>query len=146
MPLPVPLKTFAVLRMATGISLLALPRLTSATFLVPYASSSSWITRFGGVRDFAIGALLYSSRPPSTPPSNGKPGSNGGEGGVDSRELRRALMMGILVDAVDIMSCAVAYGEGSLPIEAVGLVAGGAALALGLGVWGLVELPAGGRN
>lgn len=53
---------------------------------------------------------------------------------MDSRELHRALMMGILVDAVDIMSCAVAYGEGSLPIEAVGLVAGGAALALGLGV------------
>jgi len=144
------LTTLSTLRMAAGVGLLAAPRLTTIAFLVPYASSASLITRMGGVRDFVLGALLFTANRNrsasasiiSSPSDEGvvKPDTEPLLGGVrngEMGEVRRALMAGMLVDAVDIVSCLVCMGEGTLPLEGMGIAGGGAVVFLGLGAWGL---------
>lgn len=69
------------------------------------------------MRDAVLGGLLWSA--------NTK----------ESAEL--ALTAGLIIDAIDVLSMAVCFVEGSAEGLPAGTVAGGAAIFVGLGWWGL---------
>lgn len=53
----------SILRMVSGASFFAVPELTAKAFLLPYTGHVAIAARMAGARDFAVGALLYTSRP-----------------------------------------------------------------------------------
>ena len=109
-------KFLASCRLLVGIGSLLVPKTTANVFLIP-ASPSSIIFRLFGARDAVLGGLLWSA---------------------DTEALsRQALMIGAMIDAVDVVSTvACMLGEG-LELGPAVTVGGGAALFLSLGLWGL---------
>jgi hypothetical protein len=143
------LKTLSTLRMLTGLALLTVPRLAATAFFVPYQPSLALYSRLTGIRDFAVGALLYTAIPTTQEQrqknnanhdDNDAPGKPllGGEitvNGEGMHEVKRALMAGIVVDAVDVVSIMACFAEGNLDIKGVGMAGGGAALFCIWGIW-----------
>ena len=139
-----PITVLASLRMLLGTALLTTPRLTSSAFFVPYTLSSAPLLRMAGTRDIVLGALLYtnnhhtnSTRSPagaerassalldSQADSASDVDGKGKLDGTDFKEARRALMAGITVDAIDVVSFLWGYGEGSLSVETLAVVMAG---------------------
>lgn len=56
----------SVLRMMSGASFFALPEFTAQKFGLPYTGPVAIAARMLGARDFAMGTLLYTSRPPTS--------------------------------------------------------------------------------
>ena len=99
--------------------MLLLPQQASAFYGLPIAPESKLMGRLFGVRDLVLGLLLWTSR---------------GESGC---ELQRALWAGLVVDAIDVCSCALGVLDGTVGERAVLCVGAGALSFAGLGVLGL---------
>lgn len=118
------INTLAILRIGVGAASLFAPRWTFGLFQYAVPQTSSSIVRLYGVRDAILGDLLYTAEDKSVP--------DGGR-----REMRRALWGNIAADAVDICSIGFAVATGSLGRLPGVLIAGGAAVGVGLGALGL---------
>ena len=144
----------STLRMASGASFFAIPELTAKAFLVPYTGPVAIAARMAGARDFAVGALLYTCRPKNNRPGASTTASLPNDNGsgstllsrddsiklTDNKELRRALLTGILIDALDVLGCLWCYWEGTLPIEGLRALGGGAVIVLGVQIYTFYEV------
>lgn len=122
------IQVLAVARCGVGVALLALPQTTARMCLLPTTASGSLIFRLAGSRDFALGGLLWFASAPSASADIPKDGLLG---------FRQALIVGTVVDAIDLVSVGACLADGSLALEPATLVGAGAALFLGLGLMGL---------
>ena len=118
-PLPVFSTTLlAALRIAVGGSTLVLPLQASALFGVPMAPENKIMARLFGIRDLVLGVLLWTSR-------------------GESEILRRAMWAGLVIDAVDVCSCAFGVLDGTVRNRAILSVGAGALSFVGLALLGL---------
>lgn len=143
--------TLSMLRMGVGLGLLGMPSKTAELFLLPAIPNATIALRMAGVRDFAIGGLLYATKLATLQARNVEPKQDNspassllGKGDLklaekitSNDELRRALVTGIVVDAIDIVSCIICFEQGTLPGDAALLIGGGAVAFFGLGVLAL---------
>lgn len=121
------IKTLAVARTLVGVSLLAVPLLTSRTFFLPASTSTTLVLRLCGARDAALGGLLWSaSSRLSSSTELASPAL-----------VRPALMTGAIVDALDVLSVGACLMERSVGVVPAAVVGGGAAVFLAAGLWGL---------
>jgi hypothetical protein len=116
--------TLAGLRTGVGISCLLAPATVLRLCQLAAPSSAALSLRLGGVRDIVIGGLLWTA--------DGK------------SALRRALIAGAVVDAMDVLCIAWGMWEGELQPGWAALLLGGGAGALCL--IGLAGLKAIGRD
>jgi hypothetical protein len=136
---------FSIARMTLGLGLLAIPKPVAHVFLVPFTREATIACRMAGARDLVLGALLYASRPrrstalinktadPAEHPLLSESSQSQEQIGQD--HTKRALIAGMVVDGTDVLSVLWCYLEGTLPIEAVATLGGGACLFLGLGAY-----------
>lgn len=130
------IKTLAIARTLVGVSLLAVPILTSRTFFLPASTSSTLSLRLCGARDAALGGLLWSASSRSLCSSEAQLPAL----------LRPALMTGAVVDALDLVSVGACLVDGSVNVVPAAVVGGGAAVFLAAGVWGLRSAKLGGHG
>ena len=119
----------AIARMLFGGSTLLFPHHVAPFFGIPLAAQTTIVARLFGIRDFILGGLVWTARADDKAASKSAASQEG-----NRRELRRALVAGILTDAVDLCSAVVGVLDGTLEGPAIGWVAGGAAAMLALGV------------
>ncbi|MCJ1263801.1 hypothetical protein MMC22_003671 [Lobaria immixta] len=129
------IKTLAIARTLVGVSLLAVPLLTSRTFFLPASMSSTLALRLCGARDAALGGLLWSASSRLSSSDAQLPAL-----------LRPALMTGAVVDALDLVSVGACLVDGSVNVVPAAVVGGGAAVFLAAGVWGLRGAKFGGHG
>ena len=135
----VSLGAFAAIRMIVGTSALVTPHLAAPLFGMPLPAETTLIARLYGVRDLALGGLLWTSLPPKSTSLSPQQQEPTIITSIAERKafLRRVLWTTLAVDALDFVSCAVGLLEGNIEMKAVFCV-GGAAL---LGVaWSGVAL------
>lgn len=126
------IRTIAVLRLSLGSASLTVPHSAIPLFGIPLTSDSAILARLFGIRELVLGGLLWAARPHSDAARKNTSLD------VDrGQELRRVLLAGLVVDAVDVCSCAVGALNGTLDGPAIGLVGGGALVAVALGLLGL---------
>ena len=129
--------TLALARQAFGISLLILPRPLAALSRLPFPDAASAVLgmRLAGGRDFAVGYYLWHAlrrRSASLLGDSGLDAKSMGRVSADestplaptgkveggnreaSTAVRDALMLGIAVDSIDVLSCLACYVEGDL--------------------------------
>lgn len=158
----------SLIRIGTGFAFLALPQFSCATFLVPQAAAPAAIlaTRLAGSRELAVGELQWyalrrhragratfvdpaSSSDAAAEHSQLLPREAAGAKGLSaSAEAPRrenmvgyALMAGMAIDAIDVVSCLVCYAEGNLPLEPALLVGGVGCVAFGVGAYSYFQGP-----
>jgi len=119
--------------LAGGLAFLS-PALTAKLFLIPgvtAASMGAYQLRLFGVRDFVIGELLWTERPPlDSAPMDAR----------DRRALRKMLVANVVTDGLDVLATAGAFYVGAIPRPAALMVGGGAAAFLSLGLLGLARI------
>lgn len=127
----------ATSRMAVGLGFLTIPSHLATLFTMPFSPEATIGCRMAGSRDIILGALLYACC--SRSPTSGST-AVGKEKNGDKRELQsgwtdtqRALLAGIVVDALDVLTCLWCYCEGTLPLSSALLLGGGAALFCDIG-------------
>lgn len=104
-------------RSVIGIASLLVPHITTTFFQIPLSTSSTIVLRLFGSRDLGLVALVWMAK---------------------SEEARRtALLIGILVDSIDVLSTAACMLEGNLDLIPAAWVGGGAAGLVGLALLGL---------
>lgn len=108
------------IRIATAAACMVAPQFTSRLFLVDVPPAASLAMRMVGAREAALGGLLLV-------------GKNSGRRDA----LRMVLMAGIAADLLDIVAGVVDVASGSIGMGTLDMVAGGAVLAVALGVVGL---------
>ncbi|KAL2836928.1 hypothetical protein BJY01DRAFT_238064 [Aspergillus pseudoustus] len=133
----------AFTRMAIGLGFLTAPHTSATLFRIPFTTGAAIAWRMVGTRDIIIGALLYTARrsaasdPKVTDSSDhGKTASSPHK--RDNRAwsfTQRALLAGVVCDAVDVLTCLWCYLDGSLPLTPALLFGAGASLAVDLGVY-----------
>jgi hypothetical protein len=121
----------AALRMATGVSLLCIPKpiLTHILpFLLPYTGPIAVATRMLGCRDIALATLFYTqrARPRVTTEEDPDPDQ--------SAILIQALTAGIVADSLDVVAYLWCYGKGMLGGEGLCYLIVPAVGMLGLGL------------
>jgi len=94
-------------RMVIGGGSVIAPKFLCQLFFAPFTPATSIAWRLFGARDFAVGSFLWLSK---------------------DKDPRPALMLGIAIDSIDIVSTAICVAEGNLEWEPVASVGGGAAL------------------
>ncbi|KAL4862805.1 hypothetical protein BDV12DRAFT_178362 [Aspergillus spectabilis] len=127
----------ALSRIAVGLGFLTIPRPFATLISMPFSPVAAIGCRMAGGRDIVLGVLLYTSLSGSGPSSAASstdqkktaPDQSG------SRALQRALLAGIVTDALDVACCLWCYADGTLPATPALLLAGGAALFLDLGAY-----------
>ncbi len=136
------LTVLATVRMASGASFFAVPELMSKAFLVPYTGAVAVTARMAGARDLAVGALLYCSRTGQTKDfvSIFRQLHMRTFKLTTKKELRRELLAGIVIDAFDVLGYLWCYWEGSLPIEGLRPLGGGAVVILGVKLFALHQV------
>jgi len=118
--------TLGVVRAVTAAALMFAPQLTTRLFLLDLPAAASTVTRMIGAREAALSVLLLvGSRRVAVEPATYRDG------------LRMAIMAGICADLLDIVAGVVDVASGSIGMGTFDMVAGGALLAVGLGVVGL---------
>ena len=155
----IPLHALAFARIGVGIALLTVPAAAASTFLIPVAPAAILGIRLAGARDLAIGSLLFhtSRRQTSQIAEKSSADSSIDDNNqyttplldVDPRivqaqhdsMIKAVLATGIMIDAVDMLSCAVCFAEGNLPGDAALLVGGLAGGAVGLGLYNYLRTP-----
>jgi hypothetical protein len=126
-PTPLPKGTITFLgsiRAVTGLALVFAPVTVCKIFAIPIAGSAIPITRLLGIRDFALGGLLYTAD----------------DGGDSRREVKRAFAAGAVSDAVDVGIAATALAMGHFSRMGAGLFGGGAASFFIIGLYGLKSM------
>jgi hypothetical protein len=141
--------------MASGASFFVIPKLTAKAFLVPYTGPVAIAARMSGARDIVLGALLYTCRPVNSGPGVSITSARASNDNVSestvlphdglikltiNKELRRSLLAAIVVDALDILGYLWCYWEGTLPIEGLGALGGGAVIIFGMQVYSLYKV------
>ncbi|OJJ58560.1 hypothetical protein ASPSYDRAFT_956365 [Aspergillus sydowii CBS 593.65] len=124
----------ATSRMAVGLGFLTVPNHLSTLFVLPFSADASIGCRMAGSRDLVLGALLYTCCSGSTTTTT----SGGAAVGKDKKkssgtDIQRALLAGIVVDALDVLACLWCYCDGSLPLTPALLLGGGAAVLCDIG-------------
>lgn len=109
----------SVLRSTVGITSLLLPTLASRIFYIP-ASTSGIMFRLFGSRDLVLGSYLFLAR-----------------NGVSVEARRTALLLGMVVDGIDVLSTVVCMMQGELGWQAGVWVGAGALMFVAMGWWGL---------
>ncbi|KAF5861975.1 hypothetical protein ETB97_012298 [Aspergillus alliaceus] len=144
-------------RIAGGFLFLLAPKLDASTFFLPYEPSTAVFSNLVASRDIVIGTLLYTAQEPSgiknlvsclsmkpsffpsvtfwshlflIPSAEGRP----------NRDLKRALMAGIAVDAAELVTNFVCFMNGSLSAEGFRALGGGTLVCLGIGVYNYLNL------
>jgi len=108
------LSSIAFIRFSVGASSILAPKLASQVFFVPFASAAPIVLRVFGSRDAALAGFLWLSR--------------------DKPELRRqALILGLVVDSIDVLATTACVLEGNLGWEGAGIFGGGALILAALG-------------
>lgn len=133
---------FGAVRMALGLAFLCLPKHVAAACRIPYIPEAAIAGRMTGARDFAIGLLLYNCRPRLTNPKRIEPRENAtlcnnaySGARLSWNDTQRALISGMIVDGIDVLSVLWCYLEGNLPTVGIRTVGGPAVVFLGLGVF-----------
>jgi hypothetical protein len=107
----------STLRIATGSLSLLLPSTTLSLFQMSNPGSALVGMRLFGVRDAILGGLLWTADSPAA--------------------IRRALIAGAVVDGIDVLGLAYGAWQGDLSGLSADMWGGGAAVLLGLGLYGL---------
>jgi hypothetical protein len=117
-------------RAGLGFCAILAPTTVGKIFLTPIAvhSTESTLLRLVGVRDLVIGELTWFVRPR---PSHGQ---------SERGELRRVIYANMATDTLDLACLAFAAYKGAIPRPAAGIIGGGAAAFLGMGLLALREL------
>lgn len=122
-----------------GLSCLLIPTKTSSLFAIPLPVSAAVYTRLFGVRDLLLGLAtfrtFYSLRKRSRVDATGSFVSDKGHAG-----LKMLLWAGLVLDVVDMESCAFEYWRGGLGMEGLFRLGGGAFAAVVVGYLGLRTL------
>lgn len=125
---------FALLRIGVGAISLFAPPLSARLFGIEMNYHSRILSRLFGVRELVLGVLLWRAH---SRVSAAYGGASGGKEEVRMEwcrsDLRRVLLVGVVIDAVDAISSGVSVWEGSMGGKAIWLVGVGAVAAL---VWG----------
>ena len=134
----------SISRMAVGLGFMAIPRQLASLFIIPFSPEAAIGCKMAGARDFVLGALLYTCGSQDSTALTSKttsPTERFGLSGKDQSQAQRgwnstqrALMSGVVVDGLDILSVLWCYLDGTLPAEAAATLGGGASLLLGLGL------------
>lgn len=131
----------SISRMAVGLGFMTIPGPIASIFAMPFSPEASIGCKMAGNRDLVLGALLYTCRPQrSISTSRKDKNTNSSEQPLlpkdgNSSRMRLALISGIVVDALDVLSVLWCYLDGTLPIEAVATLGGGASFLLGMGIY-----------
>lgn len=136
-------KTLASTRMLVGAGCLLIPAISSRFFGIGLEAPSRIFARLFGIRDLVLGAYLLTSYIEYTSSGSGSAIALTPAAGQSywlSRELRRALCIGLICDSVDVCSSILCIWEGNLSGRAIPLIGGGAAAFASLGVVGLRSL------
>lgn len=159
MPSLTPLYGLAFARMGVGIALLTAPAAATSAFLIPVAPVALLGIRLAGARDLAVGGLLLHTIRAQPPRVEEKP-STDSDTNVDNQSsspllgdhrrtaqaqhdsvIKAVLVTGMVIDGLDVLSCAVGFAEGTLPGDGALLVGGFAAGAVGLGWYNYLSRP-----
>jgi hypothetical protein len=150
-----PLYFLSATRILVGASTLLLPSISGELFGIPSNAESLIIARLFGVRDLVIGAYLWTSLGNVSSSTSQTESDDAGENetlkdppdalALDektkafwlTRQVRHALWLGVICDAVDACSSIAAVLDGSMSGRAIPLVGGGAVVFTLLGVVGL---------
>lgn len=121
-------------RLGVGALSLAFPATASTTFLLPSPGGLTTFVRLFGARDAALGAYLWyafrtSREDNSTSPAKARDVKREAR----TRRLKDALLLGIIVDSIDVLSSTACVLEGNLEPRQWPLVGGAAALLVVLG-------------
>ncbi|KAJ0417867.1 hypothetical protein BJY00DRAFT_315468 [Aspergillus carlsbadensis] len=128
----------AALRMATGVSLLCIPKpvLTHIfPFLLPYTGPIAVAARMLGCRDVALAALFYTRRARAPATAENEQEQDPDPDPDRSAILKQALTAGIVADSLDVVAYLWCYGEGTLGGEGLGYLIVPAVGMLGLGLY-----------
>ncbi|KAB8238403.1 uncharacterized protein BDW43DRAFT_306266 [Aspergillus alliaceus] len=117
-------------RIAGGFLFLLAPKLDASTFFLPYEPSTAVFSNLVASRDIVIGTLLYTAQEPSGIKNLGRP----------NRDLKRALMAEIAVDAAELVTNFVCFMNGSLSAAGFRGLGGGTLVCLGIGVYNYLNL------
>ncbi|KAF9888777.1 hypothetical protein FE257_008353 [Aspergillus nanangensis] len=125
-PFLIPL--LAASRIASGIGGICVPRLAAKMLSLPHGPSSVVLTHLVGGRELALGTLLYTAWKDKTAE------------GARFRELRRALLAIIAVDATEVVTNLTSYAAGELSAAGLGVMGGVTMVTLGLELFSVVCL------
>ncbi|KAF2001889.1 hypothetical protein P154DRAFT_618968 [Amniculicola lignicola CBS 123094] len=114
------LKAFSVMRVALGAALIVAPRWSCALFQLPIPAAYLVLSRLVGIRDVALGELLFTAED--------KTGPDGGR-----REIKRALWANIATDTADVAAVAYAFAVGNMGRAPAAMLGGGGILYMLLG-------------
>jgi len=103
-------------RLFLGTSFLLAPQLTASLFQFPIPASMAILARMFGIRDVVLGDLLLTAE--------------------TEREKKRLLLGNMLVDLGDLAVVLWALGQGRMGVVPAGVIGGGAAVFVGLGLAG----------
>ncbi|KAI9038853.1 DUF4267 domain-containing protein [Aspergillus affinis] len=115
-------------RMAGGVLFLLAPKIAAANFSLSYGPSSKVLTHLVGARDLIIGALLFTAHQEKDKPNG-------------TREVKRALLAGLAMDAAEVITNLICYSSGELSAEPLTMLGGGAVVSFGLGLYNYLTLP-----
>ncbi|OJJ01159.1 hypothetical protein ASPVEDRAFT_82697 [Aspergillus versicolor CBS 583.65] len=127
----------ATSRMAVGLGFLTIPKHVAALFNMPFSPEASIGCRMAGSRDIILGALLYTCYSKQgyrgTAVERPKNGDQHEQHGWT--DTQRALLAGVVVDALDVLACWWCYCDGALPLTPALLLGGGAAVLCDIGAY-----------
>ncbi|KAF2642830.1 hypothetical protein P280DRAFT_468141 [Massarina eburnea CBS 473.64] len=118
------IKSLAWSHIGLGAAVLFAPRAVFGLFKFPIPVEMATMARLFGARDVAIGGLLATADDKNLP--------DGGR-----REIKKALWASMGKDAIDVCSVAVALTGGHMGKLPSAMLAGGAAVGIGMGFLGL---------
>ncbi|KAJ5575228.1 hypothetical protein VI817_005765 [Penicillium citrinum] len=136
----------SISRMAVGLGFLTVPGPFASVFVMPFSPEAAIGCKMAGSRDLVLGALLYYTyrrqsstlrKDKVTNPVEQSPLLNSEDraGHSDNSVMRLALISGVVVDTLDVIMVLWCYLDGTLPIEAVATLGGGACILFGMGVY-----------
>jgi hypothetical protein len=118
------INSLSYMRLGMGTAFLIAPSQVASLLQVTVLPNSVLFVRLFAIRDLLFGQQLYTAES-QTQPDGGK------------REIKRALWAGIMADAVDMCSIAIAYSSGTLSAFPASLLMSGAVSGIGMGFLGL---------
>lgn len=120
--------------MAVGLGFLTIPHHLAALFNMPFSPEASIGCRMAGSRDIILGALLYTCYSKQGT-AVGKPKPDDQRERHGWTDTQRALLAGVVVDALDVLACLWCYCQGTLPLTPALLLGGGAAVLCDIGAY-----------
>jgi len=125
------------LRAGAGFACILAPTFTGRLFqlAIPARSTQSLLLQLFGVRDLAVGEMLWFVKPNRGNGSDFRPRTQ-----PERQEIQRVLWMNVAIDSLDLACLTYAFSRGALATPAFLCVGGGAAFFAALGAIGLREV------